>query len=191
MVKAPISLAIPDTMPPAPVPVPPPRPHVMKTASALAKACLISSSASRVASSPIWGIAPAPNPRVVLRPSKIFWGTLVERRCCASVLAAIRSAPSIPSSTSLAIVLQPPPPQPMILIFVFNLANISCSCSSTCISDIPIGSFVVDSVFKFVFALEFVVVTTSFLDNASSIIDFIISPQNLRSSSHPIGLYRV
>src|SRR5207249_3684458 len=98
-----------------PVPVPPPRPHVMKTMSAPWTTDRSSSAASRADSSPTWGSAPAPRPRVTRRPSRSLWGERMMRRCWASVFAANNSAPTMPDSTRRSIVLQPPPPIPTIL----------------------------------------------------------------------------
>src|SRR2546426_698676 len=53
-----------------PGPVPPPRPHVMKTMSAPWTTDRSSSAASRADSSPTWGSAPAPRPRVTRRPRR-------------------------------------------------------------------------------------------------------------------------
>src|SRR6058998_2715082 len=97
MVRAPISLARRATYPQLPVPVPPPRPHVTKTMSAPWTMARSSSSASRAASSPICGSAPAPRPFVMRRPRRTFLGEAICSKCCASVLHANSSAPTIPS----------------------------------------------------------------------------------------------
>src|SRR5438132_687336 len=114
-----------------PVPVPPPRPHVMKTMSAPWTTDRSSSAASRADSSPTWGSAPAPRPRVTRRPRRSLCGDRMMRRCWASVFAAKSSAPTIPDSTSRSIVLQPPPPMPTILMFVLRLARIRSSSASS------------------------------------------------------------
>src|SRR5881396_2258120 len=93
-----------------------------------------SSSASRAASSPIWGSAPAPRPFVIRRPRRTFFGEAMCNRCCASVLQANSSAPTMPSLYTREIVLQPPPPSPMILMLVRILLSISSSSASTRLS---------------------------------------------------------
>src|SRR5947209_10485961 len=134
MVRAPISLASRATYPQLPVPVPPPRPHVTKTMSAPWTMARSSSSASRAASSPICGRAPAPRPFVIRRPRRTFLGDAMWSKCCASVLHAYNSAPTIPSLYTRPIVLHPPPPRPMILMFVRILLSISSSSASTRLS---------------------------------------------------------
>src|SRR5436309_4662778 len=114
-----------------PVPVPPPRPQVMNTMSAPWTTDRSSSAASRADSSPTWGSAPAPRPRVTRRPRRSLCGDRMMRRCWASVFAANNSAPTMPDSTRRSIVLQPPPPTPTILIFVRRLARIRSSSASS------------------------------------------------------------
>ena len=66
--------------------------------SAPAIASFISLSLSRAASSPFFGIDPAPNPLVVSLPTNIFFFATVYNKSCASVLIAIVSVPLIPTS---------------------------------------------------------------------------------------------
>ena len=114
-----------------PVPVPPPRPQVMNTMSAPWTTDRSSSAASRADSSPTWGRAPAPRPRVTRRPRSNLCGDRMMSRCWASVFAAYSSAPTMPDSTRRSIVLQPPPPIPTILMFVRRLARIRSSSASS------------------------------------------------------------
>jgi len=124
MVSAPSSRADFATIGAAPVPVPPPRPTVIKTMSHPLTAFLISSSFSRAASSPIWGMDPAPRPRVLCLPMRILVSATVRERCWASVLIATRRAPWIPSSFIRVMVLEPLPPHPITAISVFNSLRI-------------------------------------------------------------------
>src|SRR2546425_1922740 len=171
MVRAPISLASRATYPQLPVPVPPPRPHVTKTMSAPWTMARSSSSASRAASSPICGRAPAPRPFVIRRPRRTFFGDAMWSKCCASVLHAYNSAPTIPSLYTRPIVLHPPPPRPMILIFVRILLSISSSSASTRLSS-NAGALPSRA-------------------STSSNIEFIATPAEPASSSHPARWPRI
>src|SRR5437667_189198 len=130
-----------------------------------------SSSASRAASSPICGSAPAPRPFVIRRPSRTFFGDAIWSKCCASVLHAYSSAPTIPSLYTRPIVLQPPPPRPMILMFVRILLSISSSSASTLLSSNagPLPSRA----------------------STSSSIEFIAPPAEPARSSHPARWARI
>lgn len=120
----------------APVPVPPPMPAVMNTmcddAITLAISSLLSSAASRLhttASSSQWrkrayfvrwqsthptfGFAPAPRPSVTPLPSCRVVGAIIIDRCCASVLAHMKSTPESPFFIILFTALHPPPPTPI------------------------------------------------------------------------------
>src|SRR2546426_1042953 len=130
-----------------------------------------SSSASRAASSPICGRAPAPRPFVIRRPRRTFLGDAMWSKCCASVLHAYNSAPTIPSLYTRPIVLQPPPPRPMILMFVRILLSISSSSASTRLSS-NAGALPSRA-------------------STSSSIEFIATPTEPASSSHPARWPRI
>src|SRR5256885_2419091 len=171
IVRAPISFARRATYPQLPVPVPPPSPQVTKTISAPWTMARNSSSASRAASSPICGKAPAPRPFVMRRPRSTFLGDVMWSKCCASVLHANSSAPTIPSPYTRAIVLHPPPPRPMILMFVRILLSISSSSASTRLSS-NAGAFPSRA-------------------STSSSIEFIAPPAEPARSSHPARWARI
>src|SRR6266571_3680640 len=130
-----------------------------------------SSSASRAASSPICGRAPAPRPFVIRRPRRTFFGEAMCNRCCASVLQANSSAPTMPSLYTREIVLQPPPPSPMILMLVRILLSISSSSASTRLSS-NAGALPSRA-------------------STSSSMEFIPSPAVPASSSHPARWARI
>src|SRR6266704_3222015 len=130
-----------------------------------------SSSASRAASSPICGSAPAPRPCVIRRPRRTFFGDAMCNRCCAAVLQANSSAPTMPSLYTREIVLQPPPPRPMILMLVRILLSISSSSASTRLSS-NAGALPSRA-------------------STSSSMEFIPSPAAPASSSHPARWARI
>src|SRR5467141_1649029 len=171
IVRAPISFASRATYPQHPVPVPPPRPQVTNTMSDPWTIARNSSSASRAASSPICGRAPAPRPFVMRRPRRTLFGEAMWSKCCASVLHAYSSAPTIPSLYTRAIVLHPPPPRPMILMFVRILLSISSSSASTRLSS-NAGALPSRA-------------------STSSSIEFIATPTEPASSSHPARWPRI
>jgi hypothetical protein len=78
----------------AQVPVQPHIPHVMKTISAHARACLISSEDSSAAFLPISGLAQAHNHLVVALPILILICAFEVNRACASVFTPINSTHS-------------------------------------------------------------------------------------------------
>ena len=62
------------------------------------------------------GAAPAPSPRVDLRPISNFTSASLINKCCASVLIAMNSTPLSPTSIIRLIALTPPPPIPTTLM---------------------------------------------------------------------------
>ncbi len=115
-VRAPVFFATSATIGAAPVPVPPPRPQVTKTMSALSMASRKVRSSSRAACSPTEGSFPAPRPFVISRPIRIFLLALHFFRSWASVLTAMSSLPSTPTSMRRLMALHPAPPTPITLI---------------------------------------------------------------------------
>ncbi|CCZ85273.1 putative uncharacterized protein [Firmicutes bacterium CAG:631] len=83
--KAPHSLATLATTGAAPVPVPPPIPAAMKTISVSLTISRISSSLSKAACSPTAGLAPAPNPFVVVFPKTTRFSAFEQFNTWASV----------------------------------------------------------------------------------------------------------
>ena len=121
-VSMPSSFATWATIGVAPVPVPPPMPAVMKSMSAPSTTSCIRSRSSMAACLPTSGLAPAPSPLVMLQPicSAVLTRALLS--ACASVLAQIKSTPSIPESTIWATAFPPPPPTPITLMIAFVCA---------------------------------------------------------------------
>ncbi len=115
-VRIPISLATWATIGAPPVPVPPPIPAVMNTISAPAMASSIRSRSSIAACRPISGFAPAPRPLVMCVPIWITVRLDALSSAWASVLAQIKSTPSILAHTICSTALPPPPPTPITLM---------------------------------------------------------------------------
>ncbi len=115
-VRMPRSRAIWATIGAAPVPVPPPMPAVMKTMSAPSRASWMRSLSSNAASLPTLGSAPAPSPLVMSAPSWRMVLTLEFFRAWESVLAQMKSTPSMAESTIWLMALPPPPPTPITLM---------------------------------------------------------------------------
>ena len=115
-VRAPDSRAIWATTGAAPVPVPPPMPQVTKTMSAPCTAAATSSRFSSMACRPISGRAPAPRPRVSLRPIWILMSDLDIASAWASVFTEMNSTPPSWSSIIRLTALPPPPPTPTTFI---------------------------------------------------------------------------
>src|SRR5207245_1550699 len=111
------------------------------------------------------------SPFVNRRPSRTFFGEAMCRSCCASVFHAYISAPTIPSLYTRPIVLQPPPPRPIILMFVRILLSISSSSASTRLSS-NAGALPSRA-------------------RTSSNIEFIATPAESASSSHPARWPRI
>src|SRR5882724_4970442 len=126
-VSAPVSRAIWATTGEAPVPVPPPMPQVTKTMSAPWTAWATSSRFSSMACRPISGLAPAPSPRVSLRPIWILMSDLEIASACASVLTEMNSTPPSWSSIMRLTALPPPPPTPTTFILAFCGTPVSSS----------------------------------------------------------------
>jgi hypothetical protein len=100
----------------APVPVPPPIPQVTNTMSAPCTATATSSRFSSMAWRPISGRAPAPSPRVSLRPIWILTPDFDIASAWASVLTEMNSTPPSWSSIIRLTALPPPPPTPTTFI---------------------------------------------------------------------------
>jgi hypothetical protein len=115
-VSAPASRAICATTGAAPVPVPPPMPQVTKTMSAPWTATATSSRFSSMAWRPISGRAPAPRPRVGLRPIWILTSDFDRASAWASVFTEINSTPPSWSSIIRLTAFPPPPPTPTTFI---------------------------------------------------------------------------
>ena len=103
----------------APVPVPPPIPAVKKTISAPFNTALMRSRSSSAERRPTSGLAPAPNPRVILSPNCKSVVADEFFNACASVFAQINSTPSIEAAIICSTALPPPPPIPITLITAF------------------------------------------------------------------------
>src|SRR5438093_6951696 len=109
-----------------PVPVPPPIPAVIKTISAPIRCSRSSSSLSKVERFPTSGFAPAPSPLVRELPSCTLLCARLTRKACASVLAAMKSAPIKPAAIMVLTALPPAPPMPTMRIcalFPFSSTN--------------------------------------------------------------------
>src|SRR4029077_5594669 len=100
----------------APEPVPPPNPVQMKIRRASASAWRISSADSCAASKPSSGSPPVPRPRVTERPSCTLTAATELASDWTSVLAAMRSDLSIPSSTTRSSAFEPALPTAITLI---------------------------------------------------------------------------
>ena len=74
------------------------------------------SRSSMAAFFPTSGLAPAPSPLVIPEPSCRLVLTLEPLRAWASVLAQMKSTPSMVDSTMWLTALPPPPPTPMTLM---------------------------------------------------------------------------
>ena len=111
-VRAPTSADREPMMGTAPVPVPPPRPAARKTMSAPFSMSRILSVSSSAELRPTSGSAPAPRPRVILRPSCSFVGASQRRKACKSVLAAMNSMPPRLAAIIRLTAFPPPPPTP-------------------------------------------------------------------------------
>jgi len=101
----------------APVPVPPPMPAAMNSMFTPSSESSISPTVSSAAALPTSGRAPAPSPPVMSGPSWMRLSDEALLRACASVLATMKSTPSISALIMLAIALPPAPPTPMTMIF--------------------------------------------------------------------------
>jgi hypothetical protein len=99
-----------------PVPVPPPMPAAMKTMSAPCSTCWMRSVSSWAAFLPTSGSPPAPKPRVVVAPNWSFTGARLRSRAWESVLAAMKSTPTIWEVIMSLMALPPAPPMPRTLI---------------------------------------------------------------------------
>ena len=95
-VSAPCSFEICAITGAAPVPVPPPIPAAMNTMSALRTICAISSALSSAAFSPVFGLPPAPRPRVNFSPMCRRVGASHRANAWVSVLIAMNSTPRTP-----------------------------------------------------------------------------------------------
>ena len=100
----------------APVPVPPPIPAVTNTMSAPASASATREASSSAAARPISGFAPAPRPLVRLLPRWTLMAAWFASRTWQSVLATMKSTPSMPPSIIVLMEFPPPPPTPMTLM---------------------------------------------------------------------------
>ena len=94
-VRAPISLAIDAITGAAPVPVPPPIPAVINIISAPTSNSSIAALSLSAAFLPISGFAPAPRPFVKPFPSFNVIAPFASDRAWVSVLAQIKSTPSM------------------------------------------------------------------------------------------------
>ena len=100
----------------APVPVPPPMPAAMNTMFTPSSASSMSCTVSSAAALPTSGRAPAPRPPVMSGPSWMRFSDGDVLSACASVLATMKSTPSILASIMLAMALPPAPPTPTTMI---------------------------------------------------------------------------
>src|SRR5690606_2919785 len=100
----------------APVPVPPPMPAARNTMLQPSSARSISSTVSSAAARPTSGREPAPRPRVMSGPSWMRCSAIELLSAWASVLATMKSTPSISAWIMLATALPPAPPTPMTAI---------------------------------------------------------------------------
>ncbi len=115
-VRMPLRRAISAITGAAPVPVPPPMPAAMNTMFTPSSARSISSTVSSAAARPTSGRDPAPSPCVISGPSWMRCSAAALLSACASVLATMKSTPSISDSIMLAMALPPAPPTPITVI---------------------------------------------------------------------------
>ena len=135
-VRTPISRAICATTGMAPVPVPPPMPAVMKSMSVPSMMSWMRSRSSIAAWRPISGLAPAPSPLVMLWPMCSTVWACMAFSACASVLAQMKSTPSMPELTMCWTALLPPPPTPTSLMtgasLIESTSSNMCSAPGEC-----------------------------------------------------------